>query len=89
MVKRFLVAFIIGSFAIVAIEVSLIFVTTVIAELNEWDSFAVGLGPVGVFSYYTSEDVLFRTTHEIGILFIALLGGILNGLGAVFLRGRD
>lgn len=89
MVKRFLVAFITGSFAIVAIEVSLTFVITVIASLNEWDSFAVGLGPVGIFSYYTNEGTIFQTTYEIGILLIALLGGILNGLGAVYLRRRD
>lgn len=89
MAKRFLVAFITGLFSIALIEVSLTFVITVIAGLNEWDSFAVGLGPVGFFSYYTSDDVIFQTTYEIGVLLIALLGGILNGLGAVYLRKRD
>ena len=58
MVKRFLVAFITGSFAIVAIEVSLTFVITVIASLNEWDSFAVGLGPVGIFSLVNGSPQL-------------------------------
>ena len=87
MLKRFLISWIIGTISIGLVGYGLVFAIGLVAAIAGWDSFAVGLGPLR-FIEYTKEDSGFSTGGGSGIIPLALVGGLLNGLGAAYFRSR-
>lgn len=86
--KTFLTAWIIGTVSLLVIGFCLTLVIGVIAMTAEWGSFTVGLGPIEIMEH-TAEGSSYSTRSGWAFFPVALLGGILNGLGAVYLRRRD
>ena len=87
MLKKFLTSWIVGTFSIAVGGYCLVFAVGLVAAIAEWDSFAVGLGPFR-FIEHTKEDSGFSIGAGSGIITLALLGGLLNGLGAAYFRYR-
>lgn len=88
MLKRFLISWIVGTVSIAIIGYGLVFVVGLVAAIAEWDSFVVGLGPI-TFIEHTKHDSGGRAIGAgEGILPLALLGGLLNGLVAAYFRSR-
>ena len=88
MLKRFLIAWIVGTVSIALIGYCLVLVAGLVAGIAEWDSFAVGLGPIH-FIEYTRHEGGTSLRSGVGIFWLALLGGLLNGLGAAFFGSRS
>ena len=88
MLKRFLISWIVGTVSIVAVGYCLVLAVGLVAAIAEWDSFAVGLGPLGLMEH-TKEESGFAIGGGSGIIPLALLGGLLNGLGAAYFRSRS
>ena len=88
MLKRFLISWIIGTISIGLVGYGLVFAVGLVAAIAGWDSFAVGLGPLR-FIEYAKDDSGFGIAGGDWIIPLALLGGLLNGLGAVYFRSRS
>ena len=88
MLKRFLKAWIVGSVQIGLIGYCLVLAVGLVAAIAEWDSFAVGLGPLRLMEH-RKEDSGFGLAGGSGIIPLALLGGLLNGLIAAYFISRS
>ena len=88
MLKRFLKAWIVGTVSIGVIGFCLVLAVSLVATIAEWDSFVVGLGPIR-FMEHTGDDSGYSQVGGEGIFLLALLGGLLNGLGAAYFRSRS
>ena len=88
MLKRFLKAWIVGSVSIGVIGFCLVLAVGLVATIAEWDSFVVGLGPIR-FMEHTADGSGYSLAGGEGIFLLALLGGLLNGLGAAYFRSRS
>ena len=88
MLKRFLISWIVGAVSIAAVGYCLVFVVGLIAMIAEWDSFVVALGPIR-FMEHTMSDFEVSVGGGEGIIPLALVGGLLNGLGAVYFTSRS
>ncbi|MXY42698.1 MAG: hypothetical protein F4Y50_01300 [Dehalococcoidia bacterium] len=88
MLKRFLISWIVGTVSLLIIGIGAVLVVQLVGMITEWDSFVVGLGPVEVLEH-TRDDS--STSAGTGIAFfpLVLIGGLLNGLGAVYFRSRS
>ena len=85
--KTFLIAWVIGTVSLLAIGFCLVLVTGLIAMTAEWGSFTIGIGPVELVEH-TTEGSRYSTGTGWALFPVALLDGILNGLGAMYFRGR-
>ncbi len=88
MLKRFLISWSVGTVSILLIGYALVLLLGLVAGIAERDSFALGLGPI-TFIEHTRDDSGTSLSAGGGIFYLALLGGLLNGLGAAYFGSRS
>ena len=88
MLKRFLTAWIIGTFCVFAIGVSVALVVPLVALEAGWAPFSFTIGPLELFQYTSGDSTLFAIEFGSDLFIFSLLAGMLNGLGAVFFASR-
>lgn len=86
--KRFAIGWIIGTVSLLLIGFTAGIVLSLMAMIGGWDSFTSGLGPIEFLKH--SRDASGYST-ETGWAFVplAVVVGLLNGLGAVYLGTRN
>ena len=85
--RTFVIALLLGGLA-VAIALSVAgLVLGVVAQKGGWSSFRIAVGPVVLFAFERTRNVT-STTLGAGVPLAALGGGLVNALGAGFLRRR-
>lgn len=89
MLKRFLISWIVGTVSIAIIGYGLVFVVGLVAAIAEWDSFVIGLGPIAFIEHKKLDSGGWGIEAGGGILPLALLGGLLNGLVAAYFGSRS
>lgn len=88
MLKRFLISWIVGTVSLLIIGFVAVFVVGLVGTITEWDSFVVGLGPIEAVEH-TRDGSSTSTGTGVAFFPLILLGGLLNGLGAVYFRSRS
>ena len=88
MLKRFLIAWIVGTVSIGVLGYCLVLAVGLVAMIGEWDSFVIGFGPLRLVEH-TRDDSGVSIGGGAGIVPLALLGGLLNGLGAAYFASRS
>jgi len=86
-VRPLVIAFLLGSFAVAITLYAAGFVLGILAQNGSWPSFRIVLGPLVFFTFERARDTT-ATTFGAGLAVAALAGGLLNALGAGFLRRR-
>ena len=85
--RTLVIALLLGGLA-VAIALSVAgLVLGIVAQNGDWSSFRVAIGPVVFFAFERSRNVT-STTFGSGVPLAALGGGLVNAVGAGFLRRR-
>ena len=85
--KTFLTAWVIGTVSLLVIGFCLVLVTELIAMTAELGSFTIGIGPIELVEH-TAEGSSYSTGSGWALFPVVLLGGVLNGLGAVYFGRR-
>jgi hypothetical protein len=81
------IAFLLGSVAAAITFYAAGFVLGIVAQNGGWSSFRIAAGPLVFFTFERTKE-LTSTTFGPGLAPAALAGGVLNALGAGFLRRR-
>ena len=81
----FLRASLIGGLTVLAIEVALAFLLNVIGTSQHWGSGQLGIGPLVIYTF-SRTGASFALQTGPGVLVVAVAIGLLNGLGAQWLR---
>ena len=87
MLKAFVIAAAIGGVSILMIEYAAVLAIGLIAQNGEWESFMIQLGSIEFFGHLREESS-FETSAGEGLFYLAVLGGLLNGLGAMYFSSR-
>jgi hypothetical protein len=80
----FIKAFAIGTIAVLVLEVALTFVLNIVGLGQHWASFRLAIGPVDLYTFERTQHGFSVSTGS-GLLVVAILAGLLNGVGAVIL----
>lgn len=88
MLKRFLISWIVGTVSLLVVGFCVVLVVGLVGTVTEGDSFVVGLGPIEVVEQ-TKDGSSTSTRTGVAFFPLVLLGGLLNGLGAVYFRSRS
>ena len=83
---KFVKTALIGFFAVLVIEIGLVFVVAMLAQSYNWGDFALAVGPIRLLEF-RSTGQSYETSAGPGIVLLAVLAGLLNGLGAGLLEG--
>jgi len=86
-VRPLVIAFLLGSLAVAITLLTAGFVLGIVAQNGGWSSFRIAAGPL-VFFTFERTSRLTSTAFGSGLPLAAVAGGVLNALGAGFLRGR-
>jgi hypothetical protein len=87
MIKIAVVSFVTGFLVVALVLAGSVLALTMFADVQGWDSFALGKGPFTIFEYRrTSKGI--ETLFGVGIVTVAALAGTLNAGAALWLRSR-
>ncbi len=85
--RAVLAPFVLGAAAVGVLLATGVLAAGMAAEASGWDDLRVALGPL-VFVVFERAGETTATTFGAGLPAAAVLGGLLNALGAVLLRRR-
>ncbi len=85
--RPLVIALLLGSLAVAITLFAAGFALGIVAQSDGWPSFRVAAGPLTFFAFERTKDMT-STTFGAGLPMAAVAGGVLNALGAGFLRRR-
>ena len=85
--RPIVIAFLLGSLAAAITLYVAGFVLGIVAQADRWSSFSIAVGPLVFFTFERTKDMT-STIFGAGLVPAVVAGGVLNALGAGFLRRR-
>lgn len=85
--RPLVIPFLLGAAAVGFAAGAAVVAIVIVADAGGWESFRAALGPLLVVEFDRSATAT-ATTFGPGIGVAALAGGVLNAVGAIFLRRR-
>ena len=88
MIKTFVIAWVLGTVTLFLVGLAVVLAVGLVAAILDWNSFTIGLGPIE-FLEHTNEEAVVGIGTGWALLPLAIVLGVLNGLGAVYFRTRS
>lgn len=86
--KRLIAPFVVGTVAVTLFAIPVVLCLSVLADVAGWNSFSLGGGPLLLLDFERTGDSV-GSTFGVGLLVLAVVGGLLNAfLGSLLVR-RD